>query len=159
MIHISLHHYKSAVKSLGKFAVIDDEDYESVSFFNWSFSGGYAFNVMTGIHLHSFLMNPPPGLHVDHINGDRLDNRRENLRIATTAQNQMNKRSDSNNLSGYKGVQFDKGCIKPWAARIQVDGSYLRLGNFYTKEEAALTYNEAAIKHYGPWARLNNVRA
>lgn len=155
---VPLHHREDSVKSHGRFAMVDDEDWEFVQFFNWSLTGGYAVNCMTRIMLHVFLMSPEPGFHVDHWNGDKLDNRRSNLRIATVSQNSMNRRSDSYGKSGYKGVHFDKGCINPWTARIKIGDSYVRLGHYETKEEAAQAYNEAAINNYGPWARINVIR-
>ena len=88
-----------------------------------------------------------PELHLDHINGDRSDNRLCNLREATYSQNAQNRKLANNNTSGYKGVSFKSN---KWVAGIN-------LGAFNTKEEAALAYNEAATKLFGEYAKLNEV--
>lgn len=83
---------------------------------------------------------------VDHIDGDCLNNRRENLRLATHSQNQKNRRRNENNLSGYKGVQAHG---KGWKARITSNGRNIYLGVFYTPEEAHDAYCEAAKELHG----------
>lgn len=87
----------------------------------------------------------------DHINGNGLDNRRENLRLATSAQNNMNKSKQTNNHSGYKGVVFHKQSGK-WRARIYVDGKQKSLGLFATPELAHRAYYQAAIEYFGDFA-------
>ncbi len=158
MILVPLSHRAHSFKSAGKYAMVDECDWQFVQFWNWSLSTGYAFNSMTGVFMHAFLMSPEIGQQIDHVNGDKLDNRRSNLRFCNSSQNQMNRRGNSDNASGYKGVHFDKGCINPWTARIKIGDSYVRLGHYETKEEAAQAYNEAAINNYGPWARINVIR-
>jgi hypothetical protein len=97
-----------------------------------------------------------PGMFVDHINGDALDNRRENLREVTPLQNQHNKKAQSQVSHGYKGAIFDKSNPgKPWMARIRIDGITRYLGIFATPEEAAREYDQAAKKFFGEYARLN----
>lgn len=95
---------------------------------------------------------------VDHRNGDGLDNRRSNLRKATAAQNTWNRRLSSNNRTGYKGVQFypNKG---RWRAQIRVNRRQISLGYHDTIEQAAAAYNEAALEHFGEFARLNTIPA
>lgn len=93
----------------------------------------------------------------DHIDNDPLNNRRSNLRLATSAQNVRNTRAGKNNNSGYKGVHFHKGG-KRWRAQITVDYKVISLGYFDTAESAALAYNEAASKYYGEFAKLNVVK-
>lgn len=87
----------------------------------------------------------------DHINSNPLDNRRENLRIATNAQNQHNKGRYLNNKSGYKGVHWDRQKGK-WRAEIQTMGKRTYLGYFPTPEEAYAAYCEAALKYHGEFA-------
>jgi hypothetical protein len=101
-------------------------------------------------------MNPLPGLQVDHINGNTLDNRKFNLRICTAAENTKNTKLKSSNTSGYKGVAWHTGTNK-WRAYIVLDNRQKHLGLFKTKEEAALSYNEAALKYHKSFARLNNI--
>lgn len=91
---------------------------------------------------------------VDHINMNPSDNRKHNLRPATRAQNKGNLKKYSNNTSGYKGVVKNR---KRWVAQIQVGGVNKYLGIFDTREQAAIAYNEAAVKFFGEFAKLNEV--
>lgn len=104
------------------------------------------------IYLHRFLLDAEPGEEVDHINGDRLDNRRANLRIATHQENSRNTGRRSDNLSGYKGVsaQGDR-----WRANIRIGDEQVYLGAFDTAEAAARAYDSEAVKRYGRFARVN----
>lgn len=90
---------------------------------------------------------------VDHTNMNPLDNRRENLRLATRSQNLANTKTRSNNTSGFKGVYFDKTKQK-WRAIITVNKEIKRLGRFDTPEEAHAAYCEAAKHYYGEFARF-----
>jgi hypothetical protein len=96
----------------------------------------------------------PKNLDIDHKNIISTDNNIENLRLATRAQNQRNKKIQKNNASGYKGVCWDKTRQK-WKASIHLNGKIINLGRFLTKEKAALAYNEAAKKYFGEFAYLN----
>jgi HNH endonuclease/AP2 domain len=106
-----------------------------------------------------------PGMIADHINGNTLDNRRENLREATLSQNQHNKRVQSQVSHGYKGIVFfnkyrrkgleNHNLKKPWVARIKIEGKDHNIGWFATMEEAARAYDRAAIALRGEFARLN----
>jgi hypothetical protein len=109
------------------------------------------------IHMHRLLLQPGQKQLVDHINGDGLDNRRCNLRIANHAQNTMNSRLRSDNTSGYRGITYRKDSGK-WQAVIHAAGERRRLGCFNTKEEAALAYNEGARAVFGEFARLNVIK-
>jgi hypothetical protein len=91
---------------------------------------------------------------VDHINGDRLDNRRENLRLATSSQNNMNSKISTRNNSGYKGVSFHKRTGK-WRVVICAEGKRTEVGLFSDLVEAAQAYDKAAISIHGEFARLN----
>ena len=95
-----------------------------------------------------------PTQHIDHINRDRSDNRWENLREASRAQNNQNTRSAEGATSRYLGVWRDRSRNK-WAAAISVDGRKIALGRFYSEELAARAYDAAAIKHYGAFANPN----
>lgn len=110
------------------------------------------------ILFHRLVMQPPRGMTVDHINGNPLDNRRENMRLATRSQNAMNRGPDADNRSGYKGVYRHKGARqpngKPWIALIQANRKRRHLGCFATAEEAAAAYRQAAIELHGEFAKF-----
>ena len=89
----------------------------------------------------------------DHANGNTLDNRRDNLRLATKAQNQQNQKLRSNNTSGYKGVHFNKQ-IGKWGALIHANRQKFPLGWFDTPEEASEAYRAAALKYHNEFARF-----
>ncbi len=111
------------------------------------------------VYLHRLLLKPPDGYFVDHINMDRLDNRRCNLRVATKAQNSYNRPARTDNTSGYKGVWLRCDAkTKAWIAEIRVNGKKVHIGTYSTKEAAALAYNDAAKKYHGVFARLNDVK-
>jgi len=91
---------------------------------------------------------------VDHIDGDFRNNRVENLRACTNAQNQYNAPRKSHNKSGYKGVAFCKGYREPWRARIIVDKQVVELGRYSTPEGAAAAYAEGAKRYAREFARI-----
>ena len=90
--------------------------------------------------------------YVDHINGDGTDNKITNLRSCTQSQNCMNKKVHSNNLTGYKGVSYEKGRNR-FRARIMIKGKKINIGSFKTAEEARDAYNEYAKKNQGEFYR------
>nr|BAR24181.1 putative NHN endonuclease [uncultured Mediterranean phage uvMED] len=90
----------------------------------------------------------PRSFTVDHINRDKRDNRLQNLRLATSRQQQGNKGLQSNNISGIKGVHWDKARGK-WVAYIALNRKVKNLGRYPTKEEAAEAYQKAAANHFG----------
>lgn len=101
--------------------------------------------------LHTFLTGWP---YIDHRNGNGLDNRRNNLRPATVAQNTANKRIYKNNTSGFKGVSW-RPDVRRWIAYIQADGSRRHLGYHKSVENAARAYDTAAREAFGDYAALN----
>lgn len=107
--------------------------------------------------MHRLILNAPDHVRVDHRNGDGLDNRRDNLRYATTSQNCGNQRVGRNNTSGYKGVTPRPS--GKWRARIMYQRQCQHLGEYETKEDAARAYNEAALRLFGPFARLNPIES
>jgi len=106
--------------------------------------------------LHRYLMNAPECKVVDHINHNTLDNRKENLRLCTISQNCMNSMKHyKSKTSPYKGVVFENN---KYYAQIRFNKNYKRIGTYETAEEAALAYNEAALKYHGEFAYLNEVK-
>lgn len=148
----------------GKRAIVDDEDYELLCKHKWYYDLGYAKrNIVVGgkrnlLRMHREILNAPDGLSIDHINGDGLDNRRENLRACTTSENQRNRGEQRNGTSGFKGVSWRKK-DKGWRAQLWHLGKAIWLGCYKTKEEAALAYNKKAIELHGDFAKLNVVEA
>ena len=145
--------------------IVDYEDYEKIKhdIFYWSIVrkkiGDRDENyVLTqrydygNIKIHNYIMNPEEGYIVDHINGNGLDNRRENLRIVTQQQNAFNRAIQTNNTSGHKGVSLVKRNNK-WLARIGFNGKRIVLGTFDSYEEAVEARKIAEIKYYGEYSR------
>jgi hypothetical protein len=145
----------------GNVLIIDDADYEYVSKHVWRVSKGRAIRreyfggKCKAIYLHRDLLNPPENLVVDHINGNALDNRRENLRICTHSQNSRNKRKPVNgNKSRFKGVMPQKG---KYTVIIKREGKAYCGGTYETEIEAAIAYNNLAKELFGEFARLNEI--
>jgi len=150
----------------GEWTIIEPEDYYRLKNFKWCAVGNgnkfYAVrNIVTGpgrtkpVGLHRAIMKPPPGILVDHINGNGLDNRRANLRLATRSQNAHNKqKTKSKTLSRLKGIFFDSRRGK-WYARIKINGNSVHLGSFADELAAGRAYDEAAKKYHGEFACLN----
>jgi hypothetical protein len=105
------------------------------------------------IYLHRLITNCPAGKCVDHINGNTLDNQRENLRVCTTAQNIRNQKKNITNTSGYKGVSWNNRHGK-WFAFICINRKNKNLGSFATAEQAYKAYCEASTKYHGEFGRL-----
>jgi hypothetical protein len=150
----------------GGYAIVDDDNYNRFMEYEWLCdSNGYAYRTGTGadgkwtsIHMHRILMWAPPGMECDHRNGNKLDNRRENLRICTPAENRRNRPAPRNTLktSRFKGVRFNR-LTGTWKATIKVDNRKILLGTFKTEEAAALAYNEGAKRYHGDFAWLNDI--
>jgi len=163
----------------GKHAIIDDEDYELVTRrdkrdrnYGKPRKWHYAENGLGRGHARScrylyykgsgedelsrFIMGITDGV-VDHINGDPLDNRRSNLRICTMSENTRNQKKSTTKFSSrFKGVSWSKE-RKLWKACIWLGTNNFHIGAYVIEEQAARAYNEAAKKHYGEFARLNEI--
>lgn len=105
------------------------------------------------LFMHRVITSAQPGMDVDHINGNGLDNRKINLRVCTRSQNLQNKPRRPG-TSRFKGVYWNTRDLV-WRAYISVNRSVTSLGQFRDEVEAAKTYDAAALKHFGPQARLN----
>ena len=109
------------------------------------------------LYLHRLVMGNPEGMIVDHINHNTLDCRKENLRICSISQNNMNTLKPRNAKSSkYKGVSFDKKRNK-FESYLHFDNKKLHLGYHIDEVEAAKSYNEAALEYFGEYANLNAV--
>lgn len=143
-----------------KTLIIDDDDYQLVSNRHWTLNKSRnTFYLLSQrpkpvIALHRLLMGFPEGLQVDHVNGNGLDNRRSNLRLATNKQNCANQVSPRGRK--YKGVYYESSS-KKFKAHIRVNNVLKNLGRYRTEEQAALAYNKAAIKYFGEFAKLNTI--
>lgn len=144
----------------GMFALIDDEDFLEVAKHKWHFdNGGYArCQMKIGIRkqrpllMHRLIMRPEKGLEVDHIDGNKLNNQKSNLRICRRFQNSANRKLSKNNTSGYKGVTRQG---KKWIAQIGCLWKHTSIGSFDTAEEAARAYDRVARDKFGKYARTN----
>jgi hypothetical protein len=151
--------------SRGKVSRIDPDDYEWLNQWNWfCATRGYAvrntYDRDAGkwrtVYMHRLILDAQPGQIVDHINGDPLDNRRENLRLATPGQNMHNRKPTSTPTScpQYKGV--GRRASGRYHAYISVKGKMYYLGTYDEAKTAALIYDAAARRYFGRYARLNH---
>lgn len=155
----------------GKYALVDDQDYEELNKYKWhirkrsekpSNKAFYAVttvrivgsNKQTALSMHRVITKCPPQKVIDHIDGDGLNNQRNNLRIVTHAENIQNSGKRENNKSGYKGVYWLKS-HKKWNAQIGVNNKKIHLGLYTTAEEAYKAYCEACVKYHKEFARLD----
>jgi hypothetical protein len=146
-------------------ALIDDENFEEFSRFKWHINAqGYAVRNapnprkpgrLTPVRMHREIMGleiGDPRL-IDHIDGNRLNNQRINLRLCNKAQNGQNRGRNKNNTSGYKGVTWD-GFAGRWLAQIFIQGKKKNLGRFDFPEEAHAAYCRAALIHHGEFVNF-----
>ena len=155
MAQISLSH--------GLFTTVDEADLDRLSAFKWKAlineCNTYAYRnskLPSGkkivIFMHREINGTPIGMITDHINGNSLDNRKENLRSATHAQNMANRKKAKSNRSGFKGVYFDPS-KNSFVAEINSGNKRTRLGKFSTAEEAYSAYVRASLEIHGKFSR------
>ncbi len=147
----------------GKFALVDDEDFERVNQYKWYANkshcvwyarrGKWIKGELKIFHMHRFLTDFP-GSGIDHIDGNGLNNQKVNLRLATFIQNRANADGHRNGSSQYKGVSWHKRAGK-WCAQIAFKGRHLYIGTFKDEINAAKAYDKKAIQFHGKYARLN----
>ena len=119
-------------------------------------NGGVIQKRICKIVAEAFVPNPEDKEHVNHINGDKTDDRVENLRWATHAQVSQNAKKQSGPCtSSFKGVSLRRDLLSPWEAKITVDGVPIILGNFCQESEAARAYDRASLKYFGEFAKNN----
>lgn len=137
-------------------SMIDLSDVEKCKLYKWHFNAGY---IKRGdrLPLHNFLLNIKPSREtpIDHKNGNKLDNRKQNLRVCTPKDNRCNT-SKRYGSSKFKGVSYYK-IINKWRASIKVNGNDVYLGIFEKEMDAAIAYDMAAKIHHGEFANLNFV--
>jgi hypothetical protein len=147
----------------GHIVLIDNEDYEKLKRYKYYLhKKGYVYrfdyeNKRKVIYLHREIMGFPEGKVIDHINRNKLDNRKRNLRIATNKQNLHNsEKSKAKSTSKYKGVCWIKKA-KAWQATITIDGKQHKIGYFHDENVAAVAYNHYAKMYRKEFAFLNDV--
>jgi hypothetical protein len=164
----------------GQFAIVDDEDFAMLSAYKWhahkgkgkiyyaisnidigeraerKFFNGRLYNarkITTCIKMHRLIMKPPKNMVIDHINGNGLDNRKENLRVCSPAQNNLNSTKKAQASSKYKGVRKHQG---KWDARISINKETIYLGRFNSVINAATAYNIGAAIYHKQFAKFND---
>lgn len=150
------------ILSKGQKTQVDDKDYEWLNQWRWYLaSNGYVTRVLSRklhpqgkqirVFMHRQILNPPQGYFTDHINGDKLDNRRSNLRVCTTQQNGFNRRKQRDIP---KGVYYQPHYkFKKWGVYVRVDKKQKYIGGFVDKEDAIKAAQEAREKYHGEFAK------
>ena len=158
---------KKILLTQGKFAIVDDADFSELSKHKWCVNNnGYAIRTLwfgaehrpkqRHLLMHRIIAGAKGGQLVDHENGDKLDNRRRNLRISNKSLNGCNRGIPRHNTTGYKGV-VKHSQSNGWVAQITVGGKNLYIGHFPHPQLAALAYNNAAKAAFGEFAQLNKL--
>ncbi|HUS72318.1 MAG TPA: AP2 domain-containing protein [Sedimentisphaerales bacterium] len=150
-----------------KYAIVDDADYEWLNHYKWyaSYQRGrwyarrnifdYEKQKTTTISMHQMLLVVSIGNEVDHKDGNGLNNQRNNLRIATRADNQHNQRTQQRiKTSQYKGVHLDKQ-YNLWRAHIKYNGKVIHIGRYKAEKQAAMAYDVKAKELFGSFAKIN----
>jgi hypothetical protein len=141
--------------------IIDEDDKDLVGL-KWSVNNGYAVRTAKPKQMHRIILERKIERSLekdeicDHVDGNRLNNSRSNLRVATQAQNIWNSKVNAASRTGYKGV-YVASLGQTWDVVIGVKGESIKLGRFTDIREAIKAYNDAAIEHYGEFARLNSI--
>lgn len=155
----------SGKKGKGKYVLIDDDIFSTASKYRWYLSrDGYAVSNSTNhdvtrktIWIQTLVLKIKKGMRRDHINGNKLDNRRKNLRYCTPAQNIVNSKIQKSNNSGYKGVCWYKPKnekIGYWYVQLSLNNKRIYLGRYKNKLEAIKIFRKEAKKHYGEYYKF-----
>ena len=157
--------YRKIRLTEGKFTLVDQNDFYWLNNFDWfTKKNNKSFYAVrfdndcakwpTLVSMHRQIMDSPVGLLVDHRNLDGLDNRRDNLRIATYSENNCNRLKKKNTSSRFVGVCWEKTKNR-WVVHIRHNGKIIYLGLFKSETDAAHAYDAAARKYHGEFAHLN----
>jgi len=154
---------KTIALTKGQFATFDDEDIDLILSHHWrahrAGRRGYYASAENAsgeiIWMHRLVMDAPENMEIDHINHDTLDNRKENLRLATKNENQWNNKRIVTTF-GYKGITYDKK-KKTYRARIRKNGVRHNLGSYSTARDAAYAYNKASKELHGVFSFPNTI--
>lgn len=157
--------YLTGQNGNGKFALVDDGDFEYLKSFNWHiYNNGYARRraprdggKRKSFYMHKQIMKVNNNVLIDHKNRNGLDNRKSNLRICDFSENGVNTKVRRDNTSGFKGISW-RPAQKTWMVRIWVRGDCKYIGCFKIKREAVIAYNKMAKKEYGEFALLNKIK-
>ena len=151
------------------YCLIDDEDFEKVSKYKWYLSciGNIVRNRKyknkipdnLPINISGIILGKKKGLFIDHVNRDKFNNCKSNLRYCTITQNNFNRGIKKDNTSGYKGIYWHKlkNLKGKWRARISINNKRFHLGLFDDIKKAVKVYNKACKKYHGDFAVLNKV--
>ena len=152
--------------SQGKFALVNDKDFEELNKYKWHAQKHlhtfYAKRGKTKTNprqpfMHRFILRTPDNMDTDHIDGNGLNNQRNNLRICTHSENMSNIRVNKLNSSGYGGVYLNKKSGK-YYAQLRFNGNRIFIGSFSSPREAAKAYNKKAKELRGDFAQLNTIK-
>lgn len=135
---------------------IDEDDVQELQKYNWYIgSHGYAMASVEGKHrlMHRVILSAPPHLQVDHINGNRLDNRKNNLRLCTQQENKYNSKNRWDSTTGLRGVMWDKR-RKKYLVQVRASKKIVYSKRFSDIKEAVTARNEVVKKYHGEFARL-----
>jgi len=158
---------KEIILTQGKVAIVDDSDFEYLNQFKWHVNKqGNTYYVIrykrTSLKkrvyesMHRLIMKPDKGFVIDHLDGNGLNNQRNNIRICTVSQNSMNRNKTVKNKSGFKGVIWWER-NSTWKAEIRLNKKKIYLGYYENIIDAARAYNAAAQKYHGEFANINKI--
>lgn len=144
--------------SAGNHALIDAADYPAIAKHRWKTQRGPGGKIYAGAchyctRMHRLIMGATPGQLIDHRNGDGLDNRRANLRVASVSQNKANSRIRKDSSQPFKGIEQTR--TGRWTAQVKFQGKRYRTATFATALEAAKAYDALAREYHGEFARVN----
>lgn len=151
------------IKVSDKIALINDDDFTHISKYTWREKHGYAVTDIWNkrqkkkimVSMHRLITAASNGVLVDHVNRNRLDNQRENLRICDHQKNQANKAPRGK--TKIKGVEFRNDRKASWRARLKYNNENIELGYYDNRYEAAKAYNEKSKELFGAFAYQNKL--